>query len=132
MIQFSLECYRFYIYGKRPKINIFGNDRCTPAWAAIVLLVGFATLLIFQRVKFNDSLFFSMDIVIFCTYTKLLPYLLQVAILSQHIKCGIYHLALTNSIASFPDRYSIENSIIHKSFHSFSISALRPVSLSLG
>lgn len=81
LIQFLLGRYRFYIYRKCPKINILGNDGCTPAWAAIVLLVGFATLLIFQRVKNNDSLFFSMAIVIFCTHTKLLPLLLQVAIL---------------------------------------------------
>lgn len=45
---------------------------------------------------------------------------------------AFYYLVLTNSIASFPDKCSIENSIMHKSLHSFSISALRPVSLSLG
>ncbi len=67
LIQIFPQCYRFYIYCKCPKINTFGNGRCTRAWAAIVFLVGIAALSIFHGVKFNDSLFFSKAIVIFCT-----------------------------------------------------------------
>lgn len=52
--------------------------------------------------------------------------------LVNSIRYESYCLALANSIASFPDKCSMENSIMHKSFHSFSISALRPVSLSAG
>ena len=67
LIQLFLGCYRFYIYGKCSKINTFQKGRCTQAWAAIVLLVEIATFSIFQSVKNNDSLFFAVAIVIFCT-----------------------------------------------------------------
>ena len=67
LIQSSNGCYHFYIYRKCSKINTFGNGRCTHAWAAIVLFFGIAALSIFGGVKFNDSLFFSKAIVIFCT-----------------------------------------------------------------
>lgn len=66
LIQILRGCYRFYIYCKCPKINTFQKDRCTHAWTAIVLLVGFAALSIFHSVKFNDNLFFRGAIVIFC------------------------------------------------------------------
>ena len=68
LIQILRRCYRFYIYCKRPKINTFQKGRCTHAWAAIVLLVGFASLSIFHSVKFNDNPFLSKAIVIFCTH----------------------------------------------------------------
>ena len=67
LIQLFLGRYRFYIYGKRSKINTFQNGRCTHAWTAIVLLVGIVALSIFHSVKFNDSLFLRVAIVIFCT-----------------------------------------------------------------
>lgn len=67
LIQFLSVCYRFYIYCKCPKINTFQKSRCTHAWAAIIFLIGFATLSIFHSVKNNDNPFFSGAIVIFCT-----------------------------------------------------------------
>jgi len=67
LIQSLNGCYRFYIYRKRSEINTLHNGRCTQVWAAIVLLVGIAAFSIFESVKFNDSLFFKVAIVIFCT-----------------------------------------------------------------
>lgn len=90
LIQIFPQCYRFYIYRKCPKINIFQSGRCTHAWASIVFLVGFAALWIFHSVKFNDSLFFSKAIVIFCTqgiitiFNQLFQ-LLKIIILRVHI-----------------------------------------------
>ena len=76
LIQILRGCYRFYIYLKCPKINTFQKGRCTHTWAAIVLLVGIAALSIFQSVKNNDSLFFKVAIVIFCTQ-KIITNLIQ-------------------------------------------------------
>lgn len=86
LIQFLLGCYRFYIYPKRPKINTFGNGRCTHAWTAIVFLVGIAALSIFHSIKFNDSLFLSKAIIIFCTQgiITILNYLYQMKDMSDN------------------------------------------------
>lgn len=74
LIQIFPQCYRFYIYRKCSKINTFRNGRCTHTWAAIVLFFRIAALLIVGSVKFNDNLFFSKAIVIFCTQRILLFY----------------------------------------------------------
>lgn len=74
LIQLFLWCYHFYIYGKCQKINTFQSDRCTHAWATIVLLVVIAALSIFQNVKNNDNPFYRDAIVIFCTQEYHYPY----------------------------------------------------------
>lgn len=81
LIQFLSGGNRFHIYRKCPEINTSQKGRCTHAWAAIVFLIEIAALSIFHSVKNNDNPFFRGAIVIFCTHTKLLPLLLQVAIL---------------------------------------------------
>jgi len=88
LIQFLRGCYRFHIYRKRRKINTLGNGRCTQAWAAIVLFFRIAALSIFGSVKFNDSLFFKVAIVIFCTQGTVLSF--QVSLASENCTFHIF------------------------------------------